>query len=225
MRYRSRIERPGMTLRNHDRMAPRSKHRSNVRRHRIANHQASLRLTTPTIEESLVGGRVLFGHDRDMVESVGEARRCQLGLLVEQVAFSDHGEPHIDLGEPIEGVSHTGEQLDRVIHELTRPGQNLVDLSSGDSRVRDLYCRLDQRQPKTLDPITKHGEIAPLGLQQLCRQLRAWCVVAEQLFDLAAQLGEETLVVPQGVVGVEGDEVEIGNAKLPIVGNRCHVRP
>ena len=98
-----------------------------------------------------------------------------------------------------------GQHINRMLQHILPRGDQLGDDGTGHGVVSHLKRRFDHRQDESLDAKTIVPDVAPLGLQQPRHQRIAIGVRRQQLCEpLLCQL-EETLVVPQRIIRIEGN--------------------
>ena len=74
--------------------------------------------------------------------------------------------------------------------------------------MRELDRRLDRGEREALHPIAVEIEVAHLGREERAIHRGSVVILREQSTVALVRLLKDVLVVPEGVVGVEGDDVE-----------------
>ena len=111
----------------------------------------------------------------------------------------------IELGARVEpGDLRRGLGRDHLAGHLQQVG----DLIARDPAAGDFDGRLDERHDEAGDAEAVVGQVAHLGLVNDGFEIAFQAVRPQQFVELPPRLAVEVLRVPEGVVGVEGDQVD-----------------
>jgi len=187
-------------------------HREHVAADRVADHAEAFGRHADGLEDACVGLGVLLVDDLHVVEVVGEPRRGDLALLVDQVAFRDEDQAVIG-GNGFDGFWHAVEQSHLFGQHLMGEPEQLTDHGRRHRGPGRRDGTLDHRQHERLDPVARDREVGDLGRPQRVAQVdTVWHMRRHQFDEPVLHVDERVLAVPQRVVGIEGDDVEGGAA-------------
>ena len=118
-----------------------------------------------------------------------------------------------------------GQKLDRVGQHLAPRRDDFADDGAGDAVVGHLKRGFDHREDKALDAEPVAPDIAPLGLQQSFLQMVAPGIVGQEVGEMIMRQAKEALVMPERVVGVEGDGGKRGHGAVRGDSGLCEAAP
>ena len=169
------------------------------------------RIDAPLVEHVAIRGDVLLEHDSDVLEVVLDPGRAHLACLVHEIALRDEHQP-MTASDGGQCLRHAVEHLDRMASSISwawstsSPITERRNATSGGRGDRGLHHR--ERVP--LDAVSRHGDVVELGGVQRARVRRSPPRAGADLGDeeLLGD-GEVVLALPQRVVGIEPDRVEL----------------
>ena len=97
---------------------------------------------------------------------------------------------------------------------LFGPAHDGVDLLGGDLPLGGLDGGLDHREDEPLDAVAEDGHVVPFQFNEPLVEVHIGEIAGHQASHAVLVVGEDRLVVPQGVVGIEADGVD-HEAPLP----------
>src|SRR5690606_38804165 len=189
-------------------------HRNYIGFQRVAGHQHGFRRKPAAGEDRGIDRRGLVGHDLHPGEEVAKARLGKLAFLIEKVALGDEQE-RMALCQPLDRRAGLGQKLDRMGQHLLSGRDDLADDACRHPVPGDVERGLDHREHEALDPEAVVPEVAPLRREQALLQMVARRDIGEKGGKAILRQAEEALVLPERVVGVEGDCVECGHGISP----------
>ena len=198
---------PGDLKGDEDAAAAQFEHGHHVRAQRIADHHEARRGEVVALQDGGIARGVFVADDLHRAEVLRQPGAPEFAFLVEQVAL---GEQHqlIVFGQHGQGLGHAVEQFHRSVDHLMRQLNDLGHGAPGDLAVRQLHGGLDERERVCLDAEAERLQVAALDLVQLVNDGVFRSYIRQQAHELVARSAVERLVVPEGIVGVQGNQVK-----------------
>jgi hypothetical protein len=185
-------------------------HGQDVRFQGVAHHEKALRVDAVPRKKPAVGARVLFGNDFDVLEMFAKAGLRQLALLVAQVALGDEhqavlrGQRGECFGDALEQRHWMGEHFAAELDER-------ADFTGADPAAADFDGGFDGGKREALDAVAVELEIAHLGGEERAVDRGRVVVMGKQGAVALMRPLKNSLVVPEGVVGIKADG-QVGNS-------------
>ena len=195
---------PGEFVRDEHAPAARPDRGHDVGAERVADHHPALCPVAVTGEDRGVGLGRLLRHDLDPVEEFAQPGLGHLALLIEQVALRHDEEPVVGR-QRLHRLPRVGEEFDGVAQHLLPGFDQFADDAAGHLLLRHLERGFDHRQDEALDAEAIVAEVPPFRREEAGVERVGVGVVGEQRGEAVLRQAEEALVVPERVVGVEGD--------------------
>ncbi|MNT34200.1 hypothetical protein D3C72_1701650 [compost metagenome] len=156
------------------------------------------------LEDARIGGLVLVGDNLHGREIFGQARGGELALLVEDIALGDEDQP-VRLLQLIERLVDIGQGLDRIGQQFAAGGQDFGDHRAGHAVVGDIQGGFHHGKGEALHAEAIEGEIAGDRGDEARIEIGRVGIVPEQIGEALFGDAEKLLVLPERVVGIEGD--------------------
>ncbi len=183
-------------------------HRQDVAAHTVAHHAEPLGRDTDPAQDTGVGGEVLFEHDLDLIEVVFEAAGLDLVGLLDEVALGDQHQAVL-AAHLLQHLGHSGKEAHRRGELVVDQVDDLADHGRGHTPLGDRDCRLDCRQTEGLHAVAEHRQVLLLHTRKCGLHVDAVGGIGRHQLHEPLLVGvEAVLAVPQGVVGIEADNIE-----------------
>ncbi|OIQ66802.1 hypothetical protein GALL_516250 [mine drainage metagenome] len=203
------FQRPRQIVGHIDTPATRLQDRDHVRAQRVADHQCRADTLAVAGKDLGVGGGGLVADNLDPVEKIAKAGLRQFAFLIQQVALGNQQGAKMG-GQRLNGFARAGQQFDRVAQHVLPCRDQFRDDCGGNAFVSHLDCGFDHRQREALDAETVVAKVAAFGGNKAVVQWAFVDVVGEEFGKAGLREAKESLVLPEGVVGIEADCGETG---------------
>lgn len=171
----------------------------------VANHEEGGGIDREATEEAVVGFDVFFRNDFGVFETVGEFGFRNFAFLVSEVTFGDEDEA-VGLGEGFDGFGDAVEEFDGMAEHFLAEMDDAFEFFCRNRALREFDGCFDAGEHEALNAVAVVLEVSHLSGEERFFDGLGVVELGEELAVLSMVFFEEIFVVPEGVVGVEGDD-------------------
>ena len=128
-----------------------------------------------------------------------------------------HQEKRAHFAKLLEDLRHARQEFGRAQKHLASMIEQDAEIGRLDLAVTELHGRLDHRQHETLHAVAEQFEVVGFGLEQFRLGIVGRRPFRQQIGERVFRCREMVFVVPQRVVGVEADCLDIHGSQKSTV--------
>lgn len=175
----------------------------------VAYHEELVNADTESAAELPILAWSFVGYHLHSVEIVPQSRAEKFVFLVEDFAFSeDHHLVFWSCSEYLKCLFHARERCGGYVEQASSKALYLQETVGADMPMAHLYGIFHQREGERFATVAQFGHVASLYFEKFGGYVCGVGPGCEDLTVLVLHPFEMGLAVPEGVVGVEGDEAD-----------------